>query len=94
MQLTLSKKQINPRIARWGLELENFNYKIEHRPNERMRHVDSLSRLTEVNVIEQTTLKHILAVEQGRDQIKKQIEENPIKNRSFELLDGLVYRQI
>jgi len=41
---TLSKKSINPRIARWSLKLENYNYKIEHRPCEIMPHVDALSR--------------------------------------------------
>jgi len=39
---------INPLIARWSLELENYNYKIEHRPGESMPHVDALSRQTEL----------------------------------------------
>lgn len=98
LTLTLSKKQINPRIARWGLELENFNYTIEHRRNEQMRHVDSLSRLSEVNVIERNSLEHILAVEQERDQnilqIRKCIEENPRKPSSYELQDGLIYKHV
>lgn len=98
LTLTLSKKQINPRIARWGLELENFNYSIEHRRNEQMRHVDSLSRLPEVNVIERNSLDHILAVEQGRDhnilKLRKYLEESPRKPSSFELQDGLVYKRI
>lgn len=98
LTLTLHKKQINPRIARWGLELENFNYKIEHRPNERMRHVDSLSRIREVNVIEQNSLEHILAVEQGRDQniskIRQSLESKSSTFPSFELQDGLVYKKI
>jgi len=44
----LSKKSINPRIARWSLELESCNYKIEHRPGESMPHIDALSRQTKL----------------------------------------------
>jgi len=45
---TLRKKSINPRIARWSLELESFNYSIAHRPASSMAHVDALSRQTEL----------------------------------------------
>jgi len=45
---TLSKKSINPRIARWSLALESFNYSIAHRPGSSMAHVDALSRQTEL----------------------------------------------
>lgn len=30
IKLALSKKDINPRIARWALELQNFDFIIEH----------------------------------------------------------------
>ncbi|GFW32563.1 hypothetical protein TNCV_565091 [Trichonephila clavipes] len=32
------------RIARWALQLEEFDYEIEHRAGSRMKHVDALSR--------------------------------------------------
>ncbi|GFX06989.1 transposon Ty3-I Gag-Pol polyprotein [Trichonephila clavipes] len=41
---TLSKKELNPRIARWALYLQEFNYTIEHRTGSKMAHVDALSR--------------------------------------------------
>lgn len=44
LTMTLEKKQVNPRIARWALELENFNYTIQHRGGNSMGHVDALSR--------------------------------------------------
>ncbi|GFU77951.1 transposon Ty3-I Gag-Pol polyprotein [Trichonephila clavipes] len=40
---TLSKKELNPRIARWVLYLQEFNYTIEHRTGSKMAHVDALS---------------------------------------------------
>lgn len=44
LTMTLAKKQVNPRIARWALELENYNYTIQHRSGVSMGHVDALSR--------------------------------------------------
>ncbi|GFV92075.1 transposon Ty3-I Gag-Pol polyprotein [Trichonephila clavipes] len=40
---TLSKKEFNPRVARWALYLQEFNYTIEHRTGSKMAHVDALS---------------------------------------------------
>lgn len=98
LTLTLNKKQINPRIARWALELENFNYSIEHRPNQRMRHVDSLSRIPEVAIVEQISFEQLLAVEQGRDhnivKIRESLESATASASAFELIDGLVYRKL
>lgn len=99
LALTLKKKLLNPRIARWALELENFDYVIEHRTNERMRHVDSLSRVDDVNIVEANSLEQILAVEQGRDpiilKIRESLEDNKdsILNDKFELHDGLIYKK-
>lgn len=41
---TLKKDDIPPLIARWAMVLEEFDYNIEHRSKERMRHADALSR--------------------------------------------------
>lgn len=42
--LTMNKKDLCVRVARWALQLEEFNYVIEHRPGKAMTHVDALSR--------------------------------------------------
>lgn len=42
--LTMSKKDLCVRVARWALQLEEFDYVIEHRPGKAMAHVDALSR--------------------------------------------------
>ncbi|KAJ0179012.1 hypothetical protein K1T71_005787 [Dendrolimus kikuchii] len=44
LTMTLQKKDLPPRVARWALLLEEFDYKIEHRSGTQMRHVDALSR--------------------------------------------------
>ncbi|GFS96079.1 uncharacterized protein TNCV_3309021 [Trichonephila clavipes] len=41
---TIQKKDLITRIARWALQLEEFDYEIEHRAGSRMKHVDALSR--------------------------------------------------
>ncbi|GFY73251.1 transposon Ty3-I Gag-Pol polyprotein [Trichonephila inaurata madagascariensis] len=43
-QKTMHKKDLTTRIARWALQLEEFDYEIEHRAGSRMKHVDALSR--------------------------------------------------
>lgn len=42
--LTMSKKDLCLRVARWALMLEDYNYQIEHRSGKSMGHVDALSR--------------------------------------------------
>lgn len=42
--LTMNKKELCVRVARWALFLEEFQYSIEHRPGKLMTHVDALSR--------------------------------------------------
>ncbi|KMQ86624.1 blastopia polyprotein [Lasius niger] len=42
--LTMSKRDLCVRVARWALLLEEFRYSIEHRPGKNMVHVDALSR--------------------------------------------------
>ena len=40
---TLTQKNINPRIARWWLLIQDFEFTVEYRPGTAMRHVDALS---------------------------------------------------
>nr|XP_012225735.1 PREDICTED: uncharacterized protein LOC105674166 [Linepithema humile] len=94
-RLTLNKKDINPRISRWALFLQNYNYEIEHRPGKRMAHVDALSRCHSVLVLEGSTFERTLSICQDRDaeilKIRERLEEGEVKH--YELRDGLVYRK-
>ena len=47
-----NKKEINPKISRWVLELQSYDYTTEHRAGTRITHVDSLSRSRLIAVIQ------------------------------------------
>ncbi|CAH2229081.1 jg21182 [Pararge aegeria aegeria] len=44
LRATLVKRDLIPRIARWWIQLQEFDCTIEYRPGSRMSHVDALSR--------------------------------------------------
>lgn len=95
LTLTLERKKINPRIARWALELENYEYKALYRKGTSMGHVDALSR-NFVALVNEDETDLQLQITQSRDPkiitIRSQLEEG--QNILFELRDGLVFRKI
>lgn len=94
-RLTLSKQTINPRISRWAMFLQNYDYTIEHRSSKRMRHVDALSRCHNVLTLEASTLEKTLSIKQDQDPIICNIREGLEKaeDKFFEICNGLVYRK-
>lgn len=44
LALTRAKKELNPRIARWWLTIQEFSFDLKFRSGRQMNHVDSLSR--------------------------------------------------
>lgn len=93
LKLTLQKKEVNPRILRWSLVFQNFDYELEHRKSENMRHVDALSRC--ISVITENSFEQNLAILQNNDativKIRDALEET--ESPLYELRDGLVYRK-
>ena len=53
---TLHTQDITAKIARWALLLEEFDYEVEHRPGQRLKHVDALSRYPIMTVDDKVTL--------------------------------------
>lgn len=96
LAMTLSKKTLNPRISRWALELENYNYSIEHRKGTNMAHVDALSRCHQiVSVISGEDLEFQIQASQSRDSIIKSLSEflKSQPSEMFELKEGIVSKK-
>lgn len=93
--LTLNRKQMNPRIARWALELENYDYKIRHRKGMMMPHVDALSRVPMVAVIDGGDVDLNIQIAQARDEtiqsILRKLENGDLDD--YVLENGLVFRR-
>jgi len=92
---TLNKKDINPRIARWALELQDFDYRPEHRAGTKMSHVDALSRVYDVLVIEDNSFEANLRLCQTLDPTIRGIREKLEKSedRYYEMRERLVYKK-
>lgn len=95
LTMTLKKRDINPRIARWALELENYNYEVHHRSGVSMGHVDALSRCKIVGVIDSEDIDFQLRLTQNRDPIISALKEKLSKSNSglYEMRDGIVFRR-
>ncbi|GFV35376.1 hypothetical protein TNCV_3204081 [Trichonephila clavipes] len=67
---TMQKKELITRIARWALQLEEFDYEIEHRAGSRMKHVDALSRYSVMIVCNDTLTSKLKKSQEEDDNIQ------------------------
>lgn len=104
---TMNMQKTTPKIARWALYMQKFDFMIKHRSGTLMGHVDTLSRypiapmkITDnseklIAVIDPTDIDLQLQIFQNRDeniiQLRDSLEKGDVEN--FVLEDGLVYRQ-
>ncbi|GFU72219.1 transposon Tf2-6 polyprotein [Trichonephila clavipes] len=92
---TLSKKELNPRRARWVLYLQELNYTIEHRTGSKMAHVDALSRPPHCMLIQNSVHLQFLKAQQADDQIttiKTLLETTPHDN--YIVKNKLLYKTV
>lgn len=91
----MNKASLNPRIARWTLTLQSYDFKVAHRPGRRMAHVDALSR--GVGYVNQLPLERELEYRQLTDprilQISRELELANSDSDKYALVDGLVYKK-
>lgn len=73
-EMTLKKRDLVTRVARWVLLLQEYNYKVEHRAGSQMRHVDALSRNPYVGILV-NSIHNQLREAQDRDEGLKAIKE-------------------
>ncbi|GFX92303.1 retrovirus-related Pol polyprotein from transposon 17.6 [Trichonephila clavipes] len=69
-QKTIQKKDLITRIARWALQLEEFDYEIEHRAGSRMKHVDALSRYSVMMLCNETLTSKLKKAQEEDDNIQ------------------------
>ncbi|GFX69906.1 transposon Tf2-9 polyprotein [Trichonephila clavipes] len=93
-QKTMQKKELITRIARWALQLEEFDYEIEHRAGSRMKHVDALSRYPVMMVCNDTLTSKLKNAQEEDDNIQtlKSLLEARIR-RIFER-NGILYKYL
>ncbi|GFX05341.1 retrovirus-related Pol polyprotein from transposon 17.6 [Trichonephila clavipes] len=65
-----AKKELITRIANWALQLEEFDYEIEHRAGSRMKHVDALSRYPVMMVCNDTLTSKFKKAQEEDDNIQ------------------------
>jgi len=89
----INKANLNPRIARWTLTLQNYTFRVIHRAGDRMKHVDALSR--SLCYVSELPLECELEFRQLADPKIKEISHDLEFNESnkFKLVNGLVYRK-
>lgn len=104
LRLAWSKRDLSPRIARWWLDLQEYDFDVEHRPGTSMSHVDALSRNpVAINHIEDKDL--INALQDGDKEIQSliknlhlEIKANKNKkkglDKDFKIVNGLLCRII
>ncbi|GFS87178.1 hypothetical protein TNCV_1130631 [Trichonephila clavipes] len=80
------KKELITRIARWALQLEEFDYEIEHRAGSRMKHVDALSRYPVMMVCNDTLTSKLKKAQEEDDNIQtlKSLLEKQESEKFFE----------
>ncbi|GFX68134.1 transposon Tf2-6 polyprotein [Trichonephila clavipes] len=63
-------EELITRIARWALQLEEFDYEIEHRAGSRTKHVDALSRYPVMIVCSDTLTSKLKKAQEEDDNIQ------------------------
>ncbi|GFY33818.1 hypothetical protein TNCV_4595301 [Trichonephila clavipes] len=89
------KKELITRIVRWALQLEEFDYEIEHRAGSRMKHVDALSRYPVRMVCNDTLTSKLKNAQEEDDNIQtlKSLLEKQESEEFFER-NGILYKYL
>ncbi|GFX11244.1 transposon Tf2-6 polyprotein [Trichonephila clavipes] len=90
-----AKKELITRIARCALQLEKFDYEIEHRTGSRMKHVDALSRYPVMMVCNDTLTSKLKKAQEEDDNIQtlKSLLEKQESEEFFER-NGILYKYL
>lgn len=90
---TVKKSNLSPRIARWVMLLNEFNYEIEHRPGQRMKHVDALSRNPVMLITTDGIIPRIRQAQEKDEDLQKIVKEVEEKrNSNYVLKNKILYK--
>ncbi|GFW05783.1 transposon Tf2-6 polyprotein [Trichonephila clavipes] len=93
---TMSKKDLNTRIARWALNLQDYDYTILHRSGSQMAHVDALSRIQVLTNQCNDSIVHRIKESQELDphilSIKALLQKGPYDN--YCIKNNILYKFI
>lgn len=93
---TMNKRDMCARVARWALQLEEFDCDVVHRSGTAMRHVDALSRYPAVLQIQDSFLEQVKAA-QGKDEecaLIREVISSGKDYKNYELVRGVLYQFI
>lgn len=95
LSATWTKKDMLPRIGRWWLELQDYDFTVQYKAGARMQHVDALSR-NALPVMHITETNWVLAVQNDDPKIQTIVAN--IKSPEFKdlymLKDNILYRKV
>ncbi|GFY77952.1 hypothetical protein TNIN_250031 [Trichonephila inaurata madagascariensis] len=93
---SMSKKDLNTRIARWALNLQDYDYTILHRSGSQMAHVDALSRIQVLTNQCTDSIVHRIKESQELDphilSIKSRLQNGPYDN--YCIKNNILYKFI
>jgi len=96
--LTMSKKDLCVRVAKWALLLEEFKYTIEHRPCKNMVHVDALNRsplprCLLIDECEEGLLARLKRAQKGDNGLKKILDAvEQAESKDYAIRGGILYK--
>lgn len=102
VRATAIKKSLHPRVARWWIKLQDYDFSIEYRPGHKMAHVDFLSRnplddesqlkvyaLKTINVNRVNTTQTLQEF-QKNDAFCQEVLSNPDCEPGFRVINNLI----
>jgi hypothetical protein len=101
VRYTFAKRDLIPKIARWWLSVQEYDFEIEHRPGKLMQHVDALSRnaiehnVNAVHLDESDWFLTLQLQDETLNQIVDRLRENsePELARCFVFKNNRLYRK-
>lgn len=95
LSTTWTKKDLLPRIGRWWLELQSYDFTVQYRPGVRMQHVDALSRCA-LPVQHITEENWVLAVQNDDEKLRNIVINinSPEYKDLYKVEENILYRKV